>query len=374
MTILTVIVGAGGTGSYVINNLLNLYRVRTKERHRVMLIDGDVVEEKNLLRQGFLRKDLNKGKSEALINRFRGMVGHKVLLAAHTGYVQSLQDIDRSLEVLMDLGEKVDPDDISEVILVSCVDNNLARLRLTMAQFKVYQDFNCRVSFVDSGNEEWYGQVLVSVLDPEYPNPVTFNENRVKFDEGKIKGHWLNNIFVLMDDWKNKLTRGDHEISCDVITESSPQNIATNMTAASGVLLVVKNILDREPVPKNVFFNTKQGVNQIKDNLVNQEQYSKRLNELVEYVNGEGKVFIFSVGEDYMDEDLVDEEDYEDDLDSLDGMSWDDLEEDEDDLPVVGYIEDDLEDWLDFEDDEASVSEVPKGRNNRSLFNEARDW
>ncbi|WP_172792972.1 ThiF family adenylyltransferase, partial [Bacillus amyloliquefaciens] len=62
MTILTVIVGAGGTGSYAINNLLNLYRVRAKERHRVMLIDGDVVEEKNLLRQGFLRKDLNKGK------------------------------------------------------------------------------------------------------------------------------------------------------------------------------------------------------------------------------------------------------------------------------------------------------------------------
>ena len=56
------IVGAGGTGGFVIDHLARLI---ANEDIQIHLIDGDVVEHKNLTRQSFTVEDLGVRKAEA---------------------------------------------------------------------------------------------------------------------------------------------------------------------------------------------------------------------------------------------------------------------------------------------------------------------
>ena len=51
-----VVIGCGGTGSYIIGTL-------ARQDYTPFLIDGDVVEEMNLKRQEFFENDINKYKS-----------------------------------------------------------------------------------------------------------------------------------------------------------------------------------------------------------------------------------------------------------------------------------------------------------------------
>ena len=52
-----VVIGAGGTGGYVIPHLYRL-GYATNRDIRIVVCDGDVVERKNLVRQNFVEQDI----------------------------------------------------------------------------------------------------------------------------------------------------------------------------------------------------------------------------------------------------------------------------------------------------------------------------
>ena len=60
-----VVLGAGGTGGYVIPHL---YRLGYASEHptRILVCDGDVVEQKNLIRQNFVEQDIGRNKAQVL--------------------------------------------------------------------------------------------------------------------------------------------------------------------------------------------------------------------------------------------------------------------------------------------------------------------
>ena len=62
-----IIIGAGGTGGYVIPHL---YRIgfATERSMRILVCDGDVVEEKNLIRQNFVEQDVGRNKAQVWRN------------------------------------------------------------------------------------------------------------------------------------------------------------------------------------------------------------------------------------------------------------------------------------------------------------------
>ena len=62
------IIGAGGTGGYVIPHL---YRISfaAERSMRILVCDGDVVEEKNLIRQNFVEQDVGRNKAQVLAER-----------------------------------------------------------------------------------------------------------------------------------------------------------------------------------------------------------------------------------------------------------------------------------------------------------------
>ena len=73
------VVGAGGTGSRIIENLINLHRAMIALGHpggiQVTLIDDDVVSAANVGRQAFYQCDIGAYKSLTLINRANMSLG-----------------------------------------------------------------------------------------------------------------------------------------------------------------------------------------------------------------------------------------------------------------------------------------------------------
>ena len=74
MKYLFVIVGVGGTGSLLARDIPKLL---IDTPHRMTIIDGDTVEEKNMVRQSYQKHDINENKALALskkINTFYGNI------------------------------------------------------------------------------------------------------------------------------------------------------------------------------------------------------------------------------------------------------------------------------------------------------------
>lgn len=279
---MTIIVGAGGTGSYLIPNILRQYD-EDFINHKVVVLDGDYLEEKNLMRQGFFKDVIHNSKSEAMYKMhspyFRGLLDFRT---------QFLNFSDELLNLIHN-----DVAEYDEVVLISCVDNNLARLRLFVGQQLIKNLYpEMRVLFVDSGNEEWFGQTLVNFLDVDDKPFLTFHQNMLTIQEDNINMDKIDSILPRMEDWRNQLTRGDHEMSCDDNVVSHPQNIATNMMASNLLLYTLNRALDSnvvESIRFDVIRNTTSLVAPI-----SKEDFIVFLNELVEFLKTEEGLEVIS--------------------------------------------------------------------------------
>ena len=69
-----IVLGAGGTGGYVIPHLYRLAFGRNGYV-RIIICDGDVVEEKNLVRQNFVEQDIGHNKAKVLAERYSAAFG-----------------------------------------------------------------------------------------------------------------------------------------------------------------------------------------------------------------------------------------------------------------------------------------------------------
>ena len=150
-----IIIGAGGTGGYVIPHL---YRISfaAERSMRILVCDGDVVEEKNLIRQNFVEQDVGRNKAQVLAERYSAAFGIEC------------EYIPRFVESEEKLFQLTVPDffkssyqgipETQRVILLGCVDNNKSR-KLCHAVFAKQKD----LIYIDSGNGEHTGQVVCGV-------------------------------------------------------------------------------------------------------------------------------------------------------------------------------------------------------------------
>ena len=131
------VVGCGGTGGFAAEGICRLLPQQTK----LVLIDPDRVEERNLTRQCFYKEDLGKFKSEALAQRlarkFDRLIGYSTLPV-------------RMAEILY------------PGLIIGCVDNGPARQNIhTLIKNGVYSYPTPPLWWVDAGNGEDFGQVLI---------------------------------------------------------------------------------------------------------------------------------------------------------------------------------------------------------------------
>lgn len=223
--------GAGGTGGHIAPHIYRLLYALDRTA-RYIICDGDVVEEKNLVRQNFTPADLRENKARVLAERYSAVFGME------TEYVPAFVESEEQLHQLLTPERwRASPyraKTIREmVILLGAVDNNKSR-QLCHRVFHQARE----LIYIDSGNGEYTGQVVCGIrqagrtiyppIGTAYPDVL---ENTDKFPT---------------------------ELSCAEASVSVPQSMAANITAATAVVDLVYNILALgESTVQQITFSTK---------------------------------------------------------------------------------------------------------------------
>lgn len=209
-----VMLGAGGTGGHIAPHLYRL--LYSLERPvRFIICDGDVVEEKNLVRQNFIQADLGENKAKVLAERYSTVFG------LETEYVPSFVEKEDDLRRLLKPDHwRIDRAKFiwEQVILIGAVDNNKSR----QLCHRVFQEAK-ELIYIDSGNGEYTGQVVCGIRrgGKTYYPPIGAVYPDVLEDTDKFPT----------------------ELSCAEASVSAPQSMAANITAATAVVSMVYNIL-----------------------------------------------------------------------------------------------------------------------------------
>ena len=223
--------GAGGTGGHIAPHLYRLlYSLDRPVRY--IICDGDVVEEKNLVRQNFTPADLGENKAQVLAERYSAVFGME------TEYVPDFVETeDRLIELLTpqrwNAGLYYNGRYITEmVILLGAVDNNRSR-QLCHTVFKQARE----LIYIDSGNGEYTGQVVCGVRRG-----------------GKTCYPPIGTVYPEVLEDTDKFPT---ELSCAEASVSAPQSMAANITAATAVVDMVYNILAvGESTVRKITFST----------------------------------------------------------------------------------------------------------------------
>ena len=226
--------GAGGTGGHIAPHLYRLlYSLERPVRY--IICDGDVVEQKNLVRQNFTPADLGENKAQVLAERYSTVFGME------TEYVPDFVDEESRLKDLLTPAyfltnhpASSNSERVEElVILLGAVDNNKSR----QLCHKVFLQAR-ELVYIDSGNGEYTGQVVCGVRRGAktcYPP-----------------------IGTVYPDVLEETDKFPTELSCAEASVSAPQSIAANITAATAVVDMVYNILAvGDSTVRQVTFSTK---------------------------------------------------------------------------------------------------------------------
>lgn len=215
-----IVVGCGGTGSHFVPFLMQLYNNVNKIK-KVILIDGDYYEDKNLVNQKCLEQDASKNKAQVTIERFN-FIYPTLDLKYIDNYITNEEQISKLID--------------GPTILVGCVDNNATR-KIFTSFFRKYNTHDDLI-YLDSGNGTITrnGQVVIG-----YKKGSTTTLPCV--------GDVFNDIQLDTDDISEVGT-------CMRISQDHPQNLATNILAATVLFTVITNIITFNKIEGNiVYFN-----------------------------------------------------------------------------------------------------------------------
>lgn len=215
-----IVLGAGGTGSWLIPSL-------SKLDVNAVIIDGDFIEEKNTLRQNFSNSEVGSMKAEVL--------GEKFDFPYVTEFIDSTEMLE---EIISEFPENQVP------VFVGCLDNNGTR-HLIHDLFKKKDD----IIWVDSGNGERHGQTFVAIKEKgevKMKSPVDIDE-----------------VFAVVDGDE----RRPDQISCAEQSESAPQNVTANVMAAATLFSVIANINNNGILTGNKFTWDTRTISMISENI-----------------------------------------------------------------------------------------------------------
>lgn len=206
-----VVIGAGGTGGYVIPHL---YRIAYASGRscRIIIADGDIVEQKNLIRQNFAECDIGENKAQVMAERYSEVFG--IQTEYIPDFIENEQQLFDLLKFEHHYGNSLKP--IS--ILIGAVDNNRSRIMCNNV-FKKLDD----IIYIDSGNGEFTGQVICGV---------------------KMSGRVISKpVASVYPDLLNETEKFPSELSCAERSVSAPQSIAANVFASSAVISMLYHLL-----------------------------------------------------------------------------------------------------------------------------------
>lgn len=193
MEYLFIIIGVGGIGGSVARDLPKLL---IGSDHKMLLVDGDTVEDKNCKRQPYQSQDVKSKKARVLARKINSF--YEIECEFYSKYIT--QD---ELSMLVDKKADYIP------FLIGCVDNDATR-KLIESTYLSYEN----AVYIDGANSEFEANVYVS-----------YKKDNIKY--GPIRSE----VYTLSKD------RNPGLASCeDKIAKGQVQYLITNNKVASSIL------------------------------------------------------------------------------------------------------------------------------------------
>ncbi len=210
-----IVIGAGGTGGYVIPHL---YRIGFASNRyiRIIVCDGDVVEEKNLIRQNFIEQDIGRNKAQVQAERYSAAFG--IECEYKPDFIETEEELFSLTKPDFEARPYSGVPESQKVILLGCVDNNKSR-QLCHKIFNKQKD----LVYIDSGNGEHTGQVVCGVRQ----------NGRTTYKP----------VGSLYPDVLKEEDKFPSELSCAERAVSAPQSVTANLTAATAMVGFLYNLL-----------------------------------------------------------------------------------------------------------------------------------
>lgn len=255
-----ILVGAGGTGGYCLQQMCRLlYGLKQLRMARcaqppvfgervpenvpeVLVIDGDRVESANLLRQFFVESDIHKNKALTLAERYSAAYG--LSISAYPRYITSKGKLDE----LVPEGS----------VVIGCVDNAPTR-RIMHDCLGGYEN----VIYIDSGNS--------GVPVPRTDGCLSRSE-RARMREGGCEGQVVcgvrkdyETLLPLPGEvFPDLIEEGEEvlptEVPCGEVVVSNPQRHLTNLMAATVLMGYLTPLLsDGTILHRKSFFDVRHG-------------------------------------------------------------------------------------------------------------------
>lgn len=217
------VIGCGGTGSALMQNLMPYLAHRHGDPLvRIILCDGDTVEEKNLARQVFFEDQVGLNKAMALAESIEATFDMTVSVCSH--YLETVSDVDA---LFADAYTKQFP------VLISCVDNLKAR-----SVYEAWFEKQPQAVYVDCANEEYHGEVVYATR---------FNEKTIS----PVRSIVFPSFRQLLEEEIETL-QFRSEMDCLQRSLSTPQHIFTNKMSGLLAANAISVFLDTQMPPMGV--------------------------------------------------------------------------------------------------------------------------
>lgn len=228
-----VLLGCGGTGGYLVQRLSKILYGFKDTGYICTLVDPDIVQEGNLLRQPFLPTDIGKKKASVLAERYGLTYGLRIG-SVTDAYVESVDQLEKLFErkaYSWGYGRYI------QDVLIGCVDNNYSR--------QVMNDYfkKCpELIYIDAGIE--------GVWDPDKPaNLWTIEDRELHLSSGysgQVVVGFKHNNQVLLDPvlelypvWEKDSIPPSHNCG---IEPNQPQRMISNEMAALQISVILNEL------------------------------------------------------------------------------------------------------------------------------------
>ncbi len=250
------VIGAGGTGGRLIPMLSQFMRSITRgvsptgwlESPRIWLIDDDIVEQKNILRQNFIERDVSKPKAAVLAERYTKAYGVDIvpltLRVTTAGRDDLYNAVNNYLYIKNGNKNTTFHNIVGNSIVVICVDSVQARRDILNTFIMNATGDYPKTFFVDAGNEDNFGQVTFFTPTVVVNRPVV-NKEKDEQELPKLCPVSADVDYIPMNiDYYRDLVDTPAQGSCADLN----QTLAINAIMATTIMGVLQNYFYRKPM------------------------------------------------------------------------------------------------------------------------------
>ncbi|MFD1609788.1 ThiF family adenylyltransferase [Oceanobacillus luteolus] len=253
--------GTGATGSYTTQMVAQMMSI-FKQDGFYLIADPDVIEEKNLKNQFFIKQDIGKKKADVLAKRYSA--AYDLQIASYSeDYIEDYE----SLKMLfsnnhLKISDDVRYDVLFLPVIIGCVDNNYTR-----AVIHEFFERAGRCLYIDVGNS------AASVPSDFGIRPMTewTDDESKSYEESgwdgqvvcglKLQGETILPPVaeVFPDILSDKDEIAPSQLACSNIVANDPQRLLTNRMAAMSVATYLNELFQSGTISNHMtFFHAKK--------------------------------------------------------------------------------------------------------------------